>query len=66
MKNNLILIINRSVYYIKFNITVSTTNVPATHFVASARRASLDFALFFARYDSFAPVNADNPEFLPD
>ena len=40
--------------------------MPATHFVARARRASRDFALFFARYDSFAPVNADNPEFLPD
>jgi len=40
--------------------------VPATHFVASASLASLDFALFLARYDSFAPVNADSPEFFPD
>ena len=47
-------------------ITVNTTNVPATHFVASASLASRDLALFFERYDSFAPVNADSPEFLPD
>jgi len=47
-------------------MTVRTTNIPATHFVASARRASRDLALFLARYDSLAPVNAESPEFLPD
>ena len=40
--------------------------MPATHFVANAKRASRDFALFFARYDSFAPVKAERPEFFPD
>ena len=53
-------------FYIIFSTTVSTINTPATHFVASARRASRDFALFFDKYVSFAPVNADSPEFLPD
>ena len=52
--------------YNRLRITVRIRNVPANHFVASARRASRDFALFFARYDSFCPVNAESPEFLPD
>ena len=55
-----------SFVYIRFSTTVSITKVPAIHFVARASRASRDFALFFARYDSLAPVNAESPEFLPD
>ena len=52
--------------YIRLSTTVRIRNEPANHFVASASLASRDFALFFARYDSFWPVNAERPEFLPD
>ena len=50
----------------RLSTTVRITNDPANHFVASAKRASRDFALFLAKYVSFWPLNAASPEFFPD
>jgi len=53
--------------YTRFNAIVRSTKTPATHLVASVRRESRDFDLFFEKYVSVLPLSApESPELLPD